>query len=73
MEFLVYFAKSKGKPVIVVENRHVADIELLSGEEVGEFWLFTEEQLGSFLNITYKRPSSTEYSVKQRIRSVEAC
>ena len=31
----------KGKPVIVVENRHVADIELLSGEEVGEFWLFT--------------------------------
>ena len=32
----------KNKPVIVVENRHVADIELLSGEEVGEFWLFTE-------------------------------
>ena len=31
-----------GKPTIVVENRHVADIELLSGEEVGEFWLFTE-------------------------------
>ena len=31
-----------GVPVIVVENRHVADIELLSGEEVGEFWLFTE-------------------------------
>ena len=30
----------KSKPVIVVENRHVADIELLSGEEVGEFWLF---------------------------------
>lgn len=30
----------KNKPVIVVENRHVADIELLSGEEVGEFWLF---------------------------------
>lgn len=30
----------KGKPVIVVENQHVADIELLSGEEVGEFWLF---------------------------------
>ena len=30
-----------GVPVIVVENRHVADIELLSGEEVGEFWLFT--------------------------------
>ena len=29
-----------GVPVIVVENRHVADIELLSGEEVGEFWLF---------------------------------
>ena len=32
----------KNKPVIVVENRHIADIELLSGEEVGEFWLFTE-------------------------------
>ena len=32
----------KNKPVIVVENRQVADIELLSGEEVGEFWLFTE-------------------------------
>ena len=32
----------KNKPVIVVENRHVADIELLSGEEVGEFWLFEE-------------------------------
>ena len=32
----------KGKPVIVVENRHVADIELLANEEVGEFWLFTE-------------------------------
>ena len=31
-----------GVPVIVVENRHVADIELLSGEEVGEFWLFEE-------------------------------
>ena len=31
-----------GVPVIVVENRHVADIELLSGEEIGEFWLFTE-------------------------------
>lgn len=32
----------KNKPVIVVENRHVADIELLANEEVGEFWLFTE-------------------------------
>ena len=32
----------KNKPVIVVENRHVADIELLSGEELGEVWLFTE-------------------------------
>ena len=32
----------KNKPVIVVENRHIADIELLSGEEIGEFWLFTE-------------------------------
>ena len=31
-----------GVPVIVVENRHVADIELLSGEEVGEFWLFED-------------------------------
>ena len=31
-----------GVPVIVVENRHVAHIELLSGEEIGEFWLFTE-------------------------------
>ena len=30
----------KNKPVIVVENRHVADIELLANEEVGEFWLF---------------------------------
>ena len=30
----------KGKPIIVVENRHVADIELLANEEVGEFWLF---------------------------------
>ena len=30
-----------GVPVIVVENRHVADIELLANEEVGEFWLFT--------------------------------
>ena len=29
-----------GVPVIVVENRHVADIELLANEEVGEFWLF---------------------------------
>ena len=42
MEFLVYFAKSNGVPVIVVENRHVADIELLSGDEVGEFWLFED-------------------------------
>ena len=31
-----------GVPVIVVENRHVADIELLANEEIGEFWLFTE-------------------------------
>ena len=31
-----------GVPVIVVENRHVADIELLANEEVGEFWLFIE-------------------------------
>ena len=30
----------KSKPTIVVENRHVADIELLAGEEIGEFWLF---------------------------------
>ena len=30
----------KNKPIIVVENRHVADIELLANEEVGEFWLF---------------------------------
>lgn len=30
----------KGKPVIVVENRDVADIELLANEEIGEFWLF---------------------------------
>lgn len=29
-----------GVPDIVVENRHVADIELLANEEVGEFWLF---------------------------------
>ena len=29
-----------GVPVIVVENRHVADIELLANEEIGEFWLF---------------------------------
>ena len=32
----------KSKPVIVVENRHVADIELLSGEELGEVWLFED-------------------------------
>ena len=32
----------KNKPVIVVENRHVADIELLANEELGEVWLFTE-------------------------------
>ena len=30
----------KSKPTIVVENRHVADIELLANEEIGEFWLF---------------------------------
>ena len=29
-----------GVPVIVVENRHVADIELLSGEELGEVWIY---------------------------------
>ena len=29
-----------GVPVIVVENRHVANIELLQSEEIGEFWLF---------------------------------
>ena len=31
-----------GVPVIVVENRHVADIELLANEEIGEFWLFED-------------------------------
>ena len=31
-----------GVPVIVVENRHVADIELLQSEEIGEFWLFED-------------------------------
>ena len=31
-----------GKPTIVVENRHVADIELLQSEEIGEFWLFED-------------------------------
>ena len=30
----------KSKPTIVVENRHVSDIELLANEEIGEFWLF---------------------------------
>lgn len=30
----------KNKPVIVVENRHVADIELLMGEELGEVWIY---------------------------------
>lgn len=29
-----------GVPVIVVENRHVADIELLGGEELGEVWIY---------------------------------
>ena len=28
------------KPVIVVENRDVAEIDLMVGEEIGEFWLF---------------------------------
>ncbi len=32
----------KNKPVIVVENRHVADIELLANEELGEVWLFED-------------------------------
>ena len=32
----------KNKPIIVVENRHVADIELLQSEEIGEFWLFED-------------------------------
>ena len=31
-----------GVPVIVVENRHVADIDLLQSEEIGEFWLFED-------------------------------
>ena len=31
-----------GVPVIVVENRHVANIELLQSEEIGEFWLFED-------------------------------
>ena len=31
-----------GKPTIVVENRHVADIELLANEEIGEFWMFED-------------------------------
>lgn len=34
-----------GVPVIVVENRHVADIELLANEEIGEFWLFEDNSL----------------------------
>ncbi len=29
-----------GVPVIVVENRHVADIELLANEELGEVWIY---------------------------------
>lgn len=29
-------------PTIVVQNNHVAPIELLEGEEVGSIWLFTE-------------------------------
>ena len=30
------------KPTVVVKNDHVAPIELLQGEEVGELWIFTE-------------------------------
>lgn len=29
-----------GKPLIVLKNDHVADIELLAGEEIGEVWFF---------------------------------
>lgn len=31
-----------GKPTIVVQNNHVAPIELLKGEEVGSVWIFTQ-------------------------------
>lgn len=31
----------KAKPTIVVENRHITDIELLAKEEIGEFWIFS--------------------------------
>ena len=31
-----------GKPAVVVENRYVADIELLAGEEIGELWVFSD-------------------------------
>lgn len=29
-------------PTVVVQNNHVAPIELLEGEEVGSIWLFTQ-------------------------------
>lgn len=32
----------KGKPTVVVQNRDVAEFELLEGWEIGELWLFGE-------------------------------
>lgn len=32
----------KGFPTIVVQNNHVAPIELLSGQEIASVWVFTQ-------------------------------
>ena len=31
-----------GTPLIVVQNNHVSDIEIMKDEEVGEIWIFGE-------------------------------
>ena len=36
-------ANWKGKPLIVVKNDDVSPIELRSGDEVGEIWIFTHK------------------------------
>lgn len=30
----------KGKPLVVLKNDNVSDIELLAGDELGELWIF---------------------------------
>lgn len=32
----------KGFPTVVVQNNHVAPIELLRGDEIGSVWIFTQ-------------------------------